>query len=136
MDGAKLLDKRLSESTKLSEWCPTMDLIALVNVKDVITIQRLETKQCSWQKLCGIEPESEVTSLCWKPDGCHTPNLYSSNTGKVIATGHADGKLRLWEVETGKPIEGQTHLHSAAISHLSWVQESVSKPTSVRFSHP
>jgi hypothetical protein len=71
-DSAKLLDKRLAESIKFYEWCPTMDLVALVNAKNVISIQRLETKQCSWQKLCGIEPgegDSEVTATTWRPDG-------------------------------------------------------------------
>lgn len=70
-DGAKLLDKRLPERIKLYEWCPTMDLLAVVNVKNTTTIQRLETKQCSWQKLCNIETTEgqDVTALTWRPDG-------------------------------------------------------------------
>lgn len=91
-DGAKLLDKRLPESVKVYSWCPTMDLVALANVKNAVWIQRLETKQCSWQKLCGIDPlddadregkpdkdkdSKEVTAISWRPDGVYLLVLHS-----------------------------------------------------------
>jgi hypothetical protein len=51
----------------------------------------------------------------------------------VIATGHASGEVKLWEVETGKPIEWEEKgHHTAKISNLNWVQETPNPMKSVK----
>lgn len=57
----------------------------------------------------------------------------SIDAGKAIATGYANGTVRLWEVETGKPLDGFEKLivadHNTPIDSLSWIEESADKPT-------
>jgi hypothetical protein len=59
---------RLSSDIKAMEWCPTMDLIALLTSENVISIYRFLT----WQKLFSITNEDAKTKfscIAWRPDG-------------------------------------------------------------------
>lgn len=62
--------------------CPQMDIIALVAKDGSLTVNRTT----SWQRLMKRSGQ-EVSALCWSPDG------------KSLATGHANGSIRVMEVE-------------------------------------
>ncbi|KAJ8609623.1 hypothetical protein CTAYLR_006290 [Chrysophaeum taylorii] len=79
---------------ELVSLCPQMDIIAVVS-NDGLLVNRTT----SWQRLMaptdvGSEG-SRITALCWSPDGKH------------LATGHANGALRVLEVEQ-QDLENET----------------------------
>ena len=67
--------KGLSSDVIAIEWCPTMDLLALVTEDRQLMVFRAE----GWQRLSHASFNQPVTCLTWRPDG------------QVVAAGHADG---------------------------------------------
>ena len=68
------------------EWCPTMDLLALITVDSQLMVHR----PAGWQRLflhTGFD--HPITSLGWRPDG------------QILAVGHMDGRVSLFGVENG-----------------------------------
>lgn len=91
------------------EWCPTMDLIAVLSTSSVITIHRFLT----WQKLYSITNEDtkiKFTCLSWRPDG------------KVLAVGSEDGVVQLYNIENGELVH-KINNHSSYVTCIQWVQE-------------
>jgi anaphase-promoting complex subunit 4 len=52
----QLLDRGISVDVVLAEWCPTMDLLALVTADNQLHVHRL-----NWQRLWWTSPEATVT---------------------------------------------------------------------------
>lgn len=82
-------DKALASEPlrRLMAWCPTMDLLALVVGENMVAVHRL-----SWARLLTFEHTSSVSALCWSPDG------------RTLAVGFDDGRLTLYDVESGDAI--------------------------------
>ena len=102
-----LLDRGLPSSVALAQWCPTMDLLALLTADGQLQLHRL-----NWQKLWSVTPESPITSLCWRPDG------------KQIAIGQEDGYVLLLNTEDGETQE-QAKIFHASVVALSWTHSSL-----------
>ena len=77
--------KGLSGDILAMEWCPTMDLIA------ICTEEHLAVHRLNWQRLFTISGlDHLVLCLAWSPDG------------KLLAAGHSDGSVSLYNVEDGE----------------------------------
>jgi hypothetical protein len=98
----------------LSAWCPTMDLCAAVTSDGQLAVHRM-----NWQRLWSLAPDAPVTALAWRPDG------------KLLATGHKDGSLSVWDVETGRAVARHARAHFAPIAALDWS----ATPASARVDH-
>jgi hypothetical protein len=64
----QLQDRVLPSSLRLLEWCPTMDLVALVSADGGVMVVRTLT----WEKLFvvpGAEIAAPVSSIRFRPDG-------------------------------------------------------------------
>ena len=87
------------------EWCPTMDLIALITSDSQILVHRV-----TWQRLFVISvDEQPVRCLAWRPDG------------KQLAAGHADGSVTLYDVEDGEQLSRHRE-HPSPLCLFSWVE--------------
>ena len=88
------------------EWCPTMDLIALITSDSQILVHRV-----TWQRLFVIScvDEQPIRCLAWRPDG------------KQLAAGHADGSVTLYDVEDGEQLSRQRE-HPSPLCLFSWVE--------------
>ena len=87
------------------EWCPTMDLLAVVTSGTQLMVHR----PVGWQRLfthAGFH--TSITCLAWRPDG------------QVLAVGHADGAVTLLGVEEGELL-GTHHEHTVALTSFCWV---------------
>lgn len=101
-------NKVLSGDVVHMEWCPTMDLIALVTADSQLMVHR----PGGWQRLfvhTGFD--HPITCLAWRPDG------------QVLAVGHADGSVTLFGVEEGEQL-GMTREHAESLSTFCWVPAS------------
>ena len=81
--------KSLTGQITAMEWCPTMDLLALVTADSQLMVHR----PAGWQRLfvhTGFD--HPITCLAWRPDG------------QVLAVGHADGSATLFGVEEGEQL--------------------------------
>jgi WD40 repeat protein len=121
-------EKTSSADVVFSKWCPNMDLLAIVNAGDTITIRRL-----SWQELFVIhikyknfpdtvhvqtisinktesasKVQSNITALAWRPDG------------KMIAIGLANGLIIFYSIESRRQISEYRH-HVSRITTLEWI---------------
>lgn len=58
---------RIVAGLKLMQWCPSMDLLCVVNEEGQLSVHRLLT----WQKLFSIASNSNctVSSITWSPNG-------------------------------------------------------------------
>lgn len=98
-------DKPVSSQTKIAEWNPEKDLLAMVTEDSKILLHRF-----NWQRLWTISPGRCVMSLCWRPDG------------KAIAVGLEDGTISLHDVENGRLLRS-IKSHDAAVVCLNWVED-------------
>ncbi|KAJ4703377.1 Anaphase-promoting complex subunit 4-like protein [Melia azedarach] len=98
-------DKPVASQTKLAEWNPEKDLLAMVTEDSKILLHRF-----NWQRLWTISPGKPVTSLCWRPDG------------KAIAVGLDDGTISLHDVENGKLLRSLKS-HTFAVVCLNWEED-------------
>ena len=99
-----LATKSLPSEVIVQEWCPTMDLIALVTFDSQLMVHR----PSGWQRLFHASFDQPVTCLAWRPDG------------QVLAIGHADGSVTLFSVEEGEQL-GHSHEREDSLTTLSWV---------------
>jgi hypothetical protein len=100
-----LATRNLGSDVVNMEWCPTMDLIALVTADSQLMVHR----PGGWQRLFLQSAfDHPVTCLAWQPDG------------QVLAVGHADGSITLLGVEEGEQL-GQLREHTKPLSIFSWV---------------
>ena len=66
-----LVDRGIGNEITKSFWCPTMDLLCLVNNKNEVWVQRAGSGS-SWTRLKTLasSSSSEVTDVSWRtPDG-------------------------------------------------------------------
>jgi hypothetical protein len=96
--------KGLSSDVVAMEWCPTMDLLALVTEDRQLMVYRAE----GWQRLSHATFDQPVTCLTWRPDG------------QVVAAGHADGSTTLFDVEDGE-VTFTSHNHAQPLRHFRWL---------------
>jgi hypothetical protein len=106
----QLLDRGLAINVKLAQWCPTMDLLALLTADGHLHLHRL-----NWQRLWWISPESSITSLAWRPDG------------KQLAVGLQDGSLLILNTEDGETVAQKPKLLDNPITSLHWREEEEGK---------
>ena len=100
-----LANKSVSGEIAHVEWCPTMDLIALVTADSQLMVHRPN----GWQRLFVITGfDHPITCVAWQPDGL------------VLAIGHSDGSLTLFDVEEGEQLN-TTRAHEDALSSFNWV---------------
>lgn len=103
----------------LIQWCPTMDLLAMISDSDEVFLNRL-----SGQRVWSVNPaltgqEAEVpVSLTWRPDG------------KVLALGLADGSLHCLDLNDGRTIDclrKQGTIQNDSTALLKWLQRDSNK---------
>lgn len=51
---------------------------------------------------------------------CHVLSIAISLDGRIIASGSLDGKIRLWDTETGAPIGETLAAHAGGVSHIAF----------------
>ena len=100
-----LLEKGLASRIVLSEWCYTMDIVALVTEDGQLQLFRL-----NWQRLWSMTPDSSIKSICWRPDG------------KEIAYGDDSGYVQILSPEDGSVIESRKIFENGAVCGLTWNQ--------------
>ena len=103
-----LANKVIGGEVVRMEWCPTMDLLALVTADSQLMVHR----PAGWQRLfvhTGFD--HPITCLAWRPDG------------QVLAVGHSDGSVSFFGVEEGELL-GTTREHADALSTFCWVPAS------------
>ncbi len=102
-----LATKSLPAEVGAMEWCPTMDLLALVSVDSQLFVHRGTQ---GWQRLFKESDfDHPITCVAWRPDG------------QVLAVGHSDGSTTLLGVEQGEPLGSSREQHSSALTMLRWV---------------
>ena len=106
-----LLDRGLSSPATLAQWCPTMDLLALLTADGQLQLYRL-----NWQRLWSLTPEYPITCLAWRPDG------------KQIAIGQQNGQLLLLSTENGETLH-QASIFTSPVVSLSWTHSSSTTTT-------
>ena len=95
--------KGLTSDLVVMSWCPTMDLIA------ICTEEHLAVHRLNWQRLFTISGlDHLVLCLAWSPDG------------KLLAAGHSDGSVSLYNVEDGELLS-VSRAHPSSLSLLGWV---------------
>ena len=104
--------KGLPNDMLAMEWCPTMDLLALIMSDSQILVHRV-----TWQRLFAIScvDEPPVRCLAWRPDGKH------------LAAGHADGSVTIYDVENGEQLSRHRE-HPSALFLFSWVAAAAAEP--------
>ena len=96
--------KGLTSDLVVMSWCPTMDLIA------ICTEEHLAVHRLNWQRLFTISGlDHLVLCLAWSPDG------------KLLAAGHSDGSVSLYNVEDGELLSVSRSRDLASLSLLGWV---------------
>lgn len=80
-----LLNRSLSRNVIGAQWCPTMDLLAVLLADGQLHLHRL-----NWQRLWAFVPDSPIQSFAWRPDG------------KELCIGHEDGTISLLSSENGQ----------------------------------
>ena len=64
------VDRPLPANVTLLEWCPVVDLLALVCTDESLVLYRY----MKWQRVWSVHYDRAITSLAWKPDdgtACH-----------------------------------------------------------------
>eukprot|EP00890_Picochlorum_soloecismus_P003275 jgi/Picsp_1/3949/NSC_01461-R1_anaphase-promoting complex len=98
-----LLEKGLASRIILSEWCCTMDIVALVTEDGQLQLFRL-----NWQRLWSKTPDSGIKSICWRSDG------------KELAYGDDSGCVHILSPEDGSVIESRRIFEDGAVCALTW----------------
>lgn len=98
-----LLEKGLASRIILSEWCYTMDIVALVTEDGQLQLFRL-----NWQRLWSKTPDSSIRSICWRSDG------------KELAYGDDSGYVHILSPEDGSVIESRKIFENGAVCALTW----------------
>lgn len=93
------------DTIRLTSWNPAMDLIAISNSKNQLSIYRP-----NFQLLHSISPQN-FTHLCWRPDG------------RILATSADDFVIRLYSVENGESV--YEYKMNGEIKDLCWIKLSV-----------
>lgn len=99
----QLLDKGFTVRVVKAEWCPTMDLIAILAQEGQLHVYRL-----NWQRLWTSTTEFPITAVCWRPDG------------RQLAVGLEDGQVLLLNTENGE-VMGQYQVYEqTSVSAINW----------------
>ncbi|ORX86849.1 hypothetical protein BCR32DRAFT_264741, partial [Anaeromyces robustus] len=96
------------------KWCPTMDLLAIINNSYKLTIYRSTWVEEKFvlQKVWSINSTLCQTSIEWRPDG------------KIIAIGYIDGSLKLIDVETSQiAYSTPYYVENSYITSMTWMEE-------------
>lgn len=99
-----LLEKNVSSTILMSEWCTTMDIVVLVTEDGQLQLFRL-----NWERLWTKQPKSPITSLQWRPDG------------KELAYGDEDGSIYIIAAEDGSIVESRRTFSKGKVVALHWV---------------
>ena len=115
----QLLDRGLAaDAVTIAQWCPTMDLLALVTAGG----GQLHVHRLNWQRLWWTSPESSITAVTWRHDG------------KQIALGLEDGSLLLLNTEDGDVIRKVSGMLTGTISAMVWCQSACASSTTAQAS--
>eukprot|EP00833_Pecoramyces_ruminatium_P001704 jgi/Orpsp1_1/1175736/evm.model.c7180000055024.1 len=96
------------------KWCPTMDLLAIINNSYKLTIYRSTWVEDKFvlQKVWSINSTICQSSIEWRPDG------------KIIAIGYVDGSLKLIDVETSQIAYSMPYYSkNTYITSMTWIEE-------------
>src|SRR5262249_8482492 len=63
--------------------------------------------------LAAAKGQTTRLSACW-PYGADVVTVALSPDGKTVATGHKNGKVQLWDAQSGKPL-GEALVHQDAV---------------------
>lgn len=106
----------------LLEWCPTMDLLAMISDSDEVILNRLSGQRV-WSIIPSI-PKDTKTSPCkltWRPDG------------KVLVVGFDNGDTHFVDVNDGKVVNIIAHqkrrASNSAIIVLRWMESNTGNST-------
>lgn len=97
-----LLDKHLSQNIIDAQWCPTMDLVAVLVEDGQLHLHRL-----NWQRLWNYVPESPIKAFTWRPDG------------KQLCIGHRDGSISLLSSENGG-VDNSREVFDEPVQSVCW----------------
>eukprot|EP00965_Chrysotila_dentata_P173635 5732220-Pleurochrysis_carterae.AAC.1 len=98
--------KAMGTSVQATEWCPTMDLLAVLFVDGALAVHRV-----TWAKLFALPARGEnarVVTLGWHPDG------------QTLAAGHEDGSITLYNVEDGEQL-ALLQFNTAPLLTIHWI---------------
>ncbi|OQR82601.1 hypothetical protein ACHHYP_15729 [Achlya hypogyna] len=96
--------------------CPTMDIVAVLTTDHHLLVYRT----VAWQRLLHVKSAdlaAPMTAMTWRPDGL------------VLAVGHEDGKIALYDMESGtanaamklfEKVHAWHHTH--AVTALQWTK--------------
>ena len=107
----QLLEKGLGVQVVQAEWCPTMDLIAVLDQDGELHVYRL-----NWQRLWAITMEF-ISAICWRPDG------------RQLAVGLLDGQVLLLNTENGEIMGRHQVFEERAVSAIHWTYAKEDQPT-------
>lgn len=107
----QLLEKGLGVKVVQAEWCPTMDLIGVLDQDGELHVYRL-----NWQRLWAITMEF-ISAICWRPDG------------RQLAVGLLDGHVLLLNTENGEIMGRHQVFEGRAVSAINWTYAKDDQPT-------
>eukprot|EP01117_Protostelium_nocturnum_P019904 TRINITY_DN8744_c0_g1_i1.p1 TRINITY_DN8744_c0_g1~~TRINITY_DN8744_c0_g1_i1.p1 ORF type:complete len:818 (+),score=301.19 TRINITY_DN8744_c0_g1_i1:60-2513(+) len=114
---ALVLDKAgLGSSSMSIQWCPVMDIIALISANTIWIYRFMD----EWHRLFAFSASesasnssvspSNFTTATWRPDG------------KVIAAALASGHIVLYDIESGSQIYVETPKEECSVTCLHWIE--------------
>lgn len=110
-----LLETAISSNVVLSQWCSTMDIVALVTEDGQLQLFRL-----NWQRLWSITADDLITCICWRPDGKQL--AYGTNSGDLVVVSPEDGSVleekKIFENGGVCAIDWQIAQHASENPHL------------------
>ncbi|OLL24257.1 Anaphase-promoting complex subunit 4 [Neolecta irregularis DAH-3] len=106
-------EKKFSEAAVLIEWCPTMDLIALVTNTNDLLLYRYRGQRVWALRTREIKGNvGQITTISWKPDG------------QVLAIGFSTGSISLCNVQEGKIVHSLSlNTPFSPIRCLAWNEQ-------------
>jgi len=111
----------LPSEISLMEWCPSMDLIALMTREEGNVIVH---RYLSWQKLYTITvPTPSATNSIQKMSRESFTTLAWRTDGNVLVCGSSHGCLSFFNVENGEHLKTISSVHApAAITCMQWLR--------------